>query len=270
MVETIIEISLSMGIITAILLVLAPFLSKIYSAKGRYIIWLIIALRLVIPFQFPRTSAPVNVELPYKDKEIVFRQETQNVSVPFQVMEHEEAVQARQEYTGGGSAEYATVADMEAVVQTIWLWGAVIFILYHLIGYLIFRLKIRKRLIWIKDNIYRCNLLDSPMLAGFFKPVIILPDEEYTHEELEIIIAHETTHMKRHDLWYKLLLVIANGIHWFNPLVYLMVKQANKDIEYSCDEAVVKGKDLEYRKAYSMTVLKTMKRKIKEDKHEKD
>lgn len=82
----------------------------------------------------------------------------------------------------------------------------------------------------------------------------------YSDEEIKVILKHELTHYKRHDLWYKLLLICANGIHWFNPIIYFMVRQANRDLEYSCDDAVVGNEDMEYRKAYSKTILKSMKK----------
>jgi len=69
-------------------------------------------------------------------------------------------------------------------------------------------------------------------------------------------------HYKRHDLWYKLLLIIANGMHWFNPIVYIMVKKANRDLEHACDDDVVKNEELEYRKDYSRVILESMERSL--------
>ena len=88
--------------------------------------------------------------------------------------------------------------------------------------------------------------------------MVILPDIKYSDSELKVILKHEFMHYKRRDLWYKLLLIIANGMHWFNPIVYFMVRKANRDLEYSCDDDVVKNENMEYRKDYSMTILKSM------------
>ncbi len=98
----------------------------------------------------------------------------------------------------------------------------------------------------------------GPMLMGFVKPVILLPQRFYGQQELALILRHELVHYKFHDLWYKLLLLMANAVHWFNPLVWLMVRQANRDAEQVCDEQVVRNQDLNYRKAYSMTILNDM------------
>ena len=92
----------------------------------------------------------------------------------------------------------------------------------------------------------------------YFVPKILLPSTDYSNNELVIVLKHELTHFKRGDIWYKLLLIIANSIHWFNPFVYLMAKAANRDLEYSCDDVVVKNSDINFRKEYSLTILKTM------------
>ena len=75
-----------------------------------------------------------------------------------------------------------------------------------------------------------------------------------------MIIEHEKTHKRRGDLWYKLILLAARSIHWFNPLVYVMVNMAQRDLEYSCDYDVCREKDIEFRKKYSMVILKSMKK----------
>ncbi|MDE7245727.1 MAG: M56 family metallopeptidase, partial [Oscillospiraceae bacterium] len=68
------------------------------------------------------------------------------------------------------------------------------------------------------------------------------------------------THYRRHDLWYKLVLLAANAVHWFNPLMYLMVREAGADMELTCDAAVVAGADSGTRRAYSETLLAAVHR----------
>ena len=87
-----------------------------------------------------------------------------------------------------------------------------------------------------------------------------MPYIEYTNDELELIFKHELTHLKRFDIWYKLLLVASNTVHWFNPFVYIMRKLANRDIEYTCDDIVTRNLSLSQRKEYSRVILKTMER----------
>ncbi|MGN1097287.1 MAG: M56 family metallopeptidase, partial [Clostridia bacterium] len=183
--------------------------------------------------------------------------------VPITVMEEErrQAAAAVQ----SGSAEYAPIISLTELLTIIWIIGALIFLLFHLVSYWSFRRRIKpylkKEEIDFSLRVYRCERIESPMMTGFFRPVILLPEADYTHDELEMILTHEYIHYRRGDLWYKLLLVFSNALHWFNPIVYLMTRRANRDIEYSCDEAVTKNRDIEFRKRYSMTILKTMSRK---------
>jgi len=76
---------------------------------------------------------------------------------------------------------------------------------------------------------------------------------------------HELIHYKHKDIWNKLLLVVANAVHWFNPLVYVMRWRLNTDIEMACDSEVVEGSDAEFRKQYSETILSAIhKGRVKE------
>lgn len=147
--------------------------------------------------------------------------------------------------------------------------------LYHLTGYFVF-----KRSVWrfsrpvedkqtnglwgsvkedmrISQNIrlLTCKKVQSPMMTGFLKPLLLLPDLDYSAAELKIILKHELIHYKRKDIWYKLLLLCANAVHWFNPLVYLMTAMSNKDIEMVCDSELIRDSDTVFRKQYSETIL---------------
>lgn len=100
----------------------------------------------------------------------------------------------------------------------------------------------------------------SPMVVGLLRPRLLLPEEGYDARSLAFIFRHELTHCRRHDLWYQLALLLANAVHWFNPLVWLMVRQAQGDLELTCDDAVVAGADRETRRAYSETLLAALHR----------
>ena len=93
------------------------------------------------------------------------------------------------------------------------------------------------------------------MAVGFLHPLLILPDETYSSRELYYILKHELVHLKRRDAYFKLLLVIVNALHWLNPIVRIMCRNAVIDLELSCDEAVVKDTDLAGRKEYTQALL---------------
>ncbi len=98
---------------------------------------------------------------------------------------------------------------------------------------------------------------DCPMLAGFIHPTLYLSDEHISRTDAAFIFRHELTHYKHGDLWLKLLLLAARCLHWFNPLVHLIARFAQEDIEAACDDAVVRGHDGAYRRAYGETILRS-------------
>lgn len=248
-------VSLSTAAAVLAVLAVSPFLLKRYGRKWRYWVWLLFAVRLIIPLRPELPSAPL--EVPRYVPQI-------SVSVSDEVAEPrppERTERTADTPEPNGATESG--ADAGNVAFIIWAVGAAVFLGAHTASYALFMYRIKPRLVSEGENVYRCELIDSPALVGFTRPMILLPDTEYTDEEREMIIAHERAHFRRKDMWYKLILLIANSMHWFNPIVYLMARRANDDIEYTCDDAVLRGRDMEYRKKYSRVILKTMVRRRK-------
>ena len=80
-----------------------------------------------------------------------------------------------------------------------------------------------------------CPAVGAPLVTGFVNPALLLPREAVS----DGVLRHELIHTRRRDLWYKLLLLLARALHWFNPLVHGMARTANRDLERACDEAAV-------------------------------
>lgn len=110
-----------------------------------------------------------------------------------------------------------------------------------------------------RPSIWRCKLISTPMVIGLRKPAILLPDSTLDDTALEPIIRHELVHLKRHDLWLKLPILLALCIHWYNPLMWLLVRAISADCEMACDEAVLAGMDMGARKRYGSALLHTMR-----------
>lgn len=156
---------------------------------------------------------------------------------------------------------------------SIWLAGCIIFLAVHLSSYLYFKKRVLEKaavsecgyeeMALLKKQMHlrkqiaivQLDKVASPMAAGFFHPVIILPGTEYSKKEMHFILEHELVHISRHDIYGKLLFIIANALHWFNPFVYLMRREAVSDMELSCDERVIQGASGRVRKAYTETLL---------------
>lgn len=139
------------------------------------------------------------------------------------------------------------------VASAVWLVGLILMISYMLFGYLRLRLRLRtatKR----DDGVYESEYVFSPFILGVFRPRIYLPyglDEQ----TLSYVIAHERAHLKRGDHLLKPLAFLMLSIYWFQPLLWLAYIMLCRDIEYACDEKVIKNESEETRRAYSMALL---------------
>ena len=264
-------ISLTMSVIILFLIIFSDLFGKRYKAKYRYIAWLILSLRLLIPLRFDLVNAPISFEEPDVLSQPIINGSFDDSTPPSSYYEangkiYDEAeIYVPVEKHAEGENK-TIVLSLSQTLTVIWAIGAVLFMLYHFIILFIFNSKIKKSLIRIKDNIYKTPLIESPMMTGFFRNLILIPDVELSDRELELILLHENAHAQRGDMWYKLLLVIANAVHWFNPIIYLMTRHACRDLEYSCDDIVTKDMSADEKKEYSLTLLRFMHK----NKHKKE
>ena len=288
-IETILQISLSTAAVIGILLLLVPLWQKRYSARWRKVIWLILAVRLLVPFSLdlPQTAVQLEMDLQAAPawqggQVIADSNPIEPAIIPVADVEVIPTVDNKVAEPQAAVSPVAAITPMQRPVSrgvlffAIWLAGAVGFLLWHGVQYGFFRRRALAAAQPLEDSevllqqaaadlqlkavphVAVSAAVQGPMLLGFVKPVMLLPQRFYGKQELTLILRHELTHYKFHDLWYKLLLLMANGVHWFNPLVWLMVRQANRDVEQVCDEFVVRNQNLDYRKAYSMTILNAM------------
>ena len=277
----VIRVSLTTSIVIAVLLILSPLIHRNYTAKWRYLVWLILAVRLLIPFSLSLPQAPIKI-MP-DPQNILLNAPRQNTGLSNFA---NQAAAPGTAYTPTAPSA-STVIPASPVSQAsrtitpnkimaaVWVLGIAVFMLCHLIGYFLFRKSFKRFLRPIEDehikelfyeikeemkisrNIQMLigKTVQSPMMTGFFKPILLLPDLDYSDMDLKLILKHELIHYKRRDIWYKLLLVCANAVHWFNPLVYLMTVMSNKDIEMACDSELIRDSDAAFRKQYSETIL---------------
>ncbi|SFQ22733.1 Signal transducer regulating beta-lactamase production, contains metallopeptidase domain [Butyrivibrio proteoclasticus] len=150
----------------------------------------------------------------------------------------------------------SSVNPMQVVVfvgSILWLTGMVVMLLYALISYILLRRKVRAS-VSLNGSVKECDEVDSPFILGIFRPEIYVPSgiDENT---LELVIAHEEAHLKRHDHWWKPFGFVLLAVYWFNPLCWVAYILLCRDIEAACDEKVIKDKDREYMVAYSQALL---------------
>ena len=107
-------------------------------------------------------------------------------------------------------------------------------------------------------DIRQSDRISSPLTFGVLRPVILLPKDTDWGDEaaLAYVLEHEFVHIQRFDALSKLLLTAALCVHWFNPLVWAMYVLANRDLELSCDEAVVRRFGGDRRAAYARVLIR--------------
>lgn len=242
MLEDLLFISLTVGVVAGGVLLVGPLLRRRYVMARMYLVWLILALRLLIPFRVELDRPPVQIPIMPPSGMQTSQQETGTLQT---------------------AEKSVTAADVLP-----WVWGAGTagVLLYHLGAYALFRRRVRPFLIeettprpW-EPGVYRCACIRGPMLLGYLKPMILLPEVEYSPGEREAVLAHERAHFRRGDVWYKLVLLLACAVHWFNPVVWLMARRAGQDMEFACDELVIRRLGPAYRKEYSNAILKSAER----------
>ena len=201
--------------------------------------------------------------------------------------EHTETLHIAETTENAENASFAAAVPKTETENTVfsagWLFSALTLvwscvmcgkILWYTGGYIWFCLRVRHGRLPVRTEHRRCyqavctemgirhapRLIrwasgDSPMLYGCFRPVICLPDTEFSNEELSSILRHELIHYSRHDLFWKWLAMAAGSVHWFNPLAQWAVRRFDLITELSCDEAVLAALDDEGRLAYGEAIL---------------
>lgn len=264
--------SVALSVVILFYMAITPLLSKRYSARGLYYSWLVIVIGLLIPFRPPINTTIVHVKAPAEA--ILTNPMTAIPALPVKVVSQMNNI-----------IPGPTLSDIQwwQFTAVIWLAGVFIFLFCHGLRHYRF-VKMTHR--WCEDitdeqilvlmrnikedsgisrqiSLHLCPHIGSPMMIGLFHPRILLPMTAFSQDELRFILKHELIHYKRKDLWYKLLLLIATAIHWFKPVVYLMVKAINIQCELSCDTEVVQSTNMSTRYQYCETILGVLKMQSK-------
>lgn len=140
-----------------------------------------------------------------------------------------------------------------ALFARVWLLGVA-----GMLGYLIFStLRLRRQVgvsIPMAENVRCSESVDTPFVLGVFRPTIYLP-ASVSPEDIPYVLAHERTHIRRRDHWWKPLGFVLLSVYWFNPVLWLAYVLLCRDIEAACDERVIRDMAAEGRRAYSTALL---------------
>ena len=268
----VLTLSLTVSLVLLPLLALAPRLHHRYAGRTFYVLWLVLAVRLVLPVQLILPEPAVTVELP----------PSQAVTVPAAVRPRAEAAVSDVPQSAG-AAEPAPAAPEAGRTLSwtqlgawLWLGGMAALLVYQGAGYALARRRLLRDAepgseeetallaalaaglgVRRAPPLLRTADAASPMVLGLARPVLLLPEGQLPEEALEVVLRHELTHLKRRDVAYQALLLLARTVHWFNPLVWWMGREAGRSLELCCDDAVVRGRDEAFCRRYGSVLLRT-------------
>lgn len=276
-VKLLLSLSLSGSILAVLLFVLRPFIRHIFSKSIQYLLWVIVLLRLIMPFSF---EASIMNQLFYGEQKAV----TETVHGVTPQMEKtdkgtSDLFLAPESQKSGEYSAFNSKIDATQNLQDlfnkyalfIWFFGFIIVLASNLFGYMRFSKHIKAVNIPASDEenqmlqdllnrrkkirLSRNHFITTPMLIGIIRPQIIIPNIDYIEPQLKNILLHEITHLKHFDIAIKWFTMLASAIHWFNPLMYLIKKEINRACELACDEAVIKNLNIGEKQAYGETLI---------------
>ena len=232
---------------------------------GSAMILLVLALRLMLPITIPTRLSVWN--LLHTPAAAQANGVISDALTPFPA------------FVTNGTAESAADAAGIRPMLLIWLVCAILLAAYFAVGYACMVRQFRgtrlapqpsidallDRFRFSRDpRICMSNSHRAPLTFGVFRPTVLLPEDLPVGDaQFQLILAHELAHIRRKDCLRKLLLTVCLCLYWWNPLVWLMVWLANRDMELACDEAVLRALGPDCKKAYALTLLDMAQRNPK-------
>lgn len=141
-----------------------------------------------------------------------------------------------------------------SIAVPIWFAGIVLMMLYELVSTILVRRRILDAVL-VRDNVWKSDRVQTTFIFGFLRPRIYVPSG-LNEDSLDLILAHEHSHLQRLDHWVKPLAFTLLAVYWYNPLLWIAYILLCRDIEEACDERVVKSLPDEQRRLYAAALLK--------------
>ena len=286
------EVALGGSAAILLLLLAGRLLGSRYGARWRCWAWLLLCLRLAVPFPLlPEAPAPIQVTvpavtLPSSGVAAPARPDPLPDEFPEPAPDFSDQTPARDEGDEiPAPADAAPPRDWAAVLFALWLAGAAGVLGWNLLAHGRFLRWLRRWAVPADDpavirtfhqlsdrlglarrpRLLVCPGLRAPMVAGLIRPVLLLPREAPEGEALTCALLHELTHLRRRDIWRKALSLWVTALYWFDPLVWLMGRAMERDGELACDEAALKRLPPEARAAYGRAVWEAVERVSRPD-----
>lgn len=219
----------------------------------RCVLWMVLLLILVLPPGIFKIKTPVGMRQTLPAEYFAGTQYANTVIDAEQNAVEEQSNVRFEEYRD----DVNVTARLTDIAFTIWLAGCVCFFAIHIISGLIFRKrlgKLHKKI--INDTVcYVSDKITSPAVMGVLCPKILVPEHSIYGQEICFILEHEKSHIQHADIYKKIFALAVNMLFWYHPCVWLIRKKMSADIEFACDERVMKHCSMNERIRYGETLL---------------
>ena len=274
-------------VIGVIVMLIRRFADKKLSPFWKYALWIVVLAALVLPWRLQSNLSVMNNT--ERLQEVSFRADYETAKIEYQDAQiahiggsfkiPEPSEQLLETKAKVDSLHIKTLI-FDSIIPAVWLFGTLGFGLFMLLGWLQLKRKIKGSIVQNETKRYldilqkckkRLNIaryvavvfqshVKTPALFGVFRPKIILPDysADMSNENLEYIILHELSHLKRGDSFVNALLLALQTVYWFNPLTWVLFKFIREDMEVANDSAVLKNMEKEEQKAYSLSLVEVL------------
>lgn len=261
------------GILTLVILavLLMRLLLRRLPKKYSYLLWSVVGIRMLLKLQLPSrfgllslwhymTQQISGYRLLTDPKRLTNMQKitdpqagAQNLQPAGQLITGQTVTGAARELSQAGAKAGSGWDHLLQICMLIWIAGMIVLLLYGILSYFKCR-RMTVQAVHMEGNIWECDHLTTPFVLGIVRPRIYIPFH-LSAEEKPYILAHETYHIRRGDPIVRLLAFVLLTFYWINPFVWIAYFLMIRDMEMSCDEAVLLQLGTQIRKAYSNSLL---------------
>ena len=245
---TLLNMSAASAILIGVVILLRLIFRKL-PKKYICVLWLFVALRLCCPFTLSSGLSVFNHVGVFHNGQLEYVRYNQKSEKPMAEISYFAATPT----DDGPTATLHTPNVYLPTAMGICAGGACVMLLYAAVSYARVRRRTKESIPY-ESNIYFCDRIPSPFVLGLVQPRIYLPSD-MRGKHMEPVIAHERAHIARLDPWWKLLGFLLLSVHWFNPMVWVAYGLFCRDMEFACDEQVIRDMPPADKQAYSKALL---------------
>ena len=256
--DVVLELSWQAGLIALAVMAVRLLLRRRASRRALCLLWVLVALRLVLPVRFT-VESPVSLQAEETPVNRVYHaMQEAGAPAPSETGTATAKPSAPSDTTAAvipavPAAEVGTLRLFARYLPWLWVMGMGGMAAYMLLSLVWMRLTLR-RAEHVRDNVYRCAQWSTPFVLGIIAPRIYVP-ESVSPEDLPQVLAHERCHIRRWDHVMKPFAFLLLAVHWFNPVLWASYILLGRDMENACDELALKNADTSRRAAYSRALV---------------